>query len=140
MTRYFEDLENGDREYCGHHEIRERDIEEWVAKVELEYQQCTNENGELIAPKQYIRVVCGRILLNTPREIALKGVNEIEKLQYHEQLRPGDVLSVIVEVVNIDLDQDDSHFPTVNIKVTGRNQSDEKVITYFAKAMLEREE
>ncbi|WP_339106227.1 hypothetical protein [Haloterrigena salinisoli] len=140
MTRYFEDLESGTREYCGHHAIRERDIKEWVAKAESEYQQNTNENGELIAPKQYIRAICGRVLLSTPQEIALKGINEIKELEYHEQLRPGDVLSVTIRVVNIDPDQDDSHFPTVDIKVTGRNQSDDEVITYFAKAIVEREE
>ncbi|WP_254612624.1 FAS1-like dehydratase domain-containing protein [Haloterrigena gelatinilytica] len=140
MTRYFEGLESGDREYCGHHAIRERDIEEWVAKAESDCQQNTSENGELIAPKQYIRAICGRILLNTPQEIALKGVNEIEELEYHEQLRSGDVLSVTVRVVNIDPDQDGSHFPTVDITVTGRNQSGDEVITYFAKAIVEREE
>lgn len=139
MTRYFEDLESGDREYCGHHAIRERDIEEWVAKAESECQQDTNENGELIAPKQYIRAICGRILVSKPQEIALKGVNEIEELEHHEQLRSGDVLTVAVRVVNIDPNQDGSHLPAVDMKVTGRNQSDDEVITYFAKAIVERE-
>lgn len=139
MTRYFEDLESGDREYCGHHDIRERDIDEWMAKAESEIQQQTDENGNVIAPKEFVRVLCGRILLQSPREIALRGVNEIEELEWHEPLRSGDVLSVAVEVVNIDSDQDDSHFPTVDIKVIGRNQSDDTVITYYAKAIVERE-
>lgn len=140
MTRYFEDLETGEREYIGHHDIRKRDIEEWAAKVESGNQLDTTENGDLIAPKQYIQALCGRVLLSRPREIALKGVNEIKELEWGTPVRSGDVLSVTAEVVNIDSNQDDSHFPRVDIKITGRNQSDEMVISYLAEAMVEREE
>jgi len=137
MVRYFEDLENGDQEYCGHHRTSESTIKEWVDKLELKIQQPDPDDGECLVPRQYIKACCGHLILTPPQEIAVKAVNEIADLEWHEPLYPGDDLSVMVKVRNVPTNEDKSPIPTIDIEVIGRNQNDEKIITYTAEAMVE---
>jgi acyl dehydratase len=72
--------------------------------------------------------------------VAFLGGRGVDDLRWHRPVRPGDTLSVDVEVVDKRISESDPRRGYVDVDVTGRTPAGDPVVTWRVLGMLRREE
>lgn len=148
MTRYFEDIEIGETYEHGSYEVTEDEIIEFAEQYDPQpfhtdpAAAAESEFGGLAASGWHTAAMCMRLLVETMAnaEWASQGARGVDALRWIQPVRPGDVLSVEVEVVDKQVDDDRPGIGEVDSKLTGYNEDDEAVITWIGLGMVERRE
>lgn len=143
--RYFEDCKVGQTFEFGSHTVTKEGIIEFAEQYDPQSFH-TNEDaaieslfGGLIASGWHTAAICVRMLVDgLLKDMASAGGRGVEELRWHKPVRPGDVLSLRVEIVEKRHSEDDSGLGHVHAKLSAFNQNDEKVISWVLLGMIKQ--
>lgn len=104
--RYFEDVSVGDRHEFGSYEVTKDEIIEFAERYDPQPLHLDEDAaaetvfGGLIASGWHVAAMVGRIIVdNLFEKEAVAGGLGVEEVHWHQPARPGDTLSVALEVV-----------------------------------------
>ena len=144
-TRYFEDFEIGESQEFGTYHVTEAEIVEFAEKYDpqafhVDPAAATDSiYGGLIASGWHTCSMTMRLLVdNLLSETAILGATGVDDLRWRAPVRPGDDLSVSIEVVDTEpaASRRDRGFVKTAIEVT--NQDDDEVLSFIALALFAR--
>lgn len=144
MPRYFEDIDVGERHAFGSRTVTEEAIIDFATRfdpqpIHLDASAAeASAFGGLIASGWHTAAECMRMLVDNLADEAWAGAKGVDELRWIEPVRPGDTLSLEVEVVDKDADGAPAGLGLVEILLTGRNQRDDPVISWLGLALFER--
>lgn len=146
MTRYYDDIEVGETYEHGSCEVEKDDIvafaEEFDPQPFHTDEDAAEETafGGLAASGWHTAAMCMRLLVEVMAEAewASQGARGVDALRWIRPVRPGDTLSIEVEVVDKRVDENDPTIGHVDSKLTGYNQDDEAVISWIGLGMIAR--
>ncbi|MDY6765554.1 MAG: MaoC family dehydratase [Halobacteria archaeon] len=143
---YFEDLEVGEEWEHGSYTLTQEEILEFAERYDPQPFHTDEEAaqdsiyGGLIASGWHTASVAMRMYVEGfLNDTACMGSRGVDKLRWHRPVRPGDTLSVRVEV----LDKEDERNPNlglVHIDIDVENQDDEVVMSMIGLMLMERRE
>ncbi|MFC6725398.1 MaoC family dehydratase [Halobium palmae] len=136
MTLFYEDLTVGDVEEFGAYEVTEEEILAFASKYDPQYFHVDPERareesifGGLIASGWHTGAMTMRMVVDSQfGESATLGAKGIDEVRWHRPVRPGDVLSVRVEILDKESDRPDRG--DVRVGTETRNDDGETVMTY----------
>ena len=147
MTRYFEDIEDGETAAFGTYSVTEAEVRSFAEQYDPQPfhvdPDAADESiyGGLIASGWHTCAMTMRLIVdNLLSEMASRGAMGVDELRWTAPVRPGDDLSVRVEV------QETAPIPNrpgrgrVAAAVTATNQADEPVLSFVAQLMIGRRE
>lgn len=143
MTRYYEDIEVGESEDCGSYTVTKEEIIGFAETYDPQPihvdEEAANDSffGGLIASGWQAAALCMRLTVPQLNERAFVGARGVDDLRWIRPLRPGDTLSVELEVVAKEPD-DNPALGRVNTRTTGYDQNGEAVVTYVGLGLVER--
>lgn len=144
-TRYFEDFEIGESQEFGTYHVTEAEIVEFAEKYDpqafhVDPAAATDSiYGGLIASGWHTCSMTMRLLVdNLLSETAILGATGVDDLRWRAPVRPGDDLSVSIEVVDTEpaASRRDRGLVKTAIEVT--NQDDDEVLSFIALALFAR--
>lgn len=145
-TAYFEDLAVGDRFNLGDYEFTTVEIKSFAEKFDPhsfhldEAEAADSIWGELIASGLHTLSATFRLLHEGPfNEIEVQGGRGIDELRYHRPVKPGDVISGEMEVVQKELPDGGHDGGYVDFNVTVRNQNGATVLTFTTLGLIQRQ-
>jgi len=146
MVRYFDDIEVGETYEHGHQDVTKDEIVEFAEKYDPQPFHVDEDAAEetafggLAASGWHTAAMCMRLLVEVMDEAdwASQGARGVDALRWIRPVRPGDTLSVEVEVVDKRTDEDNPAVGHVDSKLTGYNQDGEAVISWVGLGMVER--
>lgn len=140
--RYWEDIDVGDVHEFGSHEVTETEITAFAEQYDPQPfhvdEELARESafGGLVASGWHTGSLCMRMLVdNYLSESASAGARGIRELTWIEPVRPGDVLSCRLEV--LETEPANERIGNVVNRLTGLVE-DEPVIEWTADSMFER--
>lgn len=142
---YFEDYEVGESFEFGSYTVTKEEIVEFAERYDPQPFH-VNENaalesrfGGLIASGWHTAAICQRLLVDgLIDDMASAGGRGVDELRWRRPVRPGDVLSLRVEIIEKHASEDAQGPGEIHAKVTGINQNDEPVISWVILGMIEQ--
>ncbi|GAB3036012.1 MaoC family dehydratase [Natronobiforma cellulositropha] len=145
-TEYFEDISVGDRRSFGERTITRDDIVEFAREYDPqpihtdEGAAAETMMGGLIASGWHTASVCMRLMIDNMSDRALVAARGIDELRWIRPVRPGDTLTVEVEVLETSAADGRNEIGYVDERLTGYNQDGEAVISWISLEMVSRRE
>ena len=143
---YFEDFDVGETFEFGSYTATEEEIIEFAERYDpqpFHVDENAAQNsifGELIASGWHTAAICQRILVDgIITDMASAGGRGVDELRWHKPVRPGDTLSLQMEIIDKHSSDGDSGLGHINAKLTGFNQNDDPVISWVLLGMIERQ-
>jgi acyl dehydratase len=142
--RYFDDLKVGDRFKSEPLKVTEKQVIEFAHKFDPQMFHLTRKSAErtifkgLIASGWHTAAMTMRLFvqaLNFAEGAIGLGVDE---LRWSNPVRPGDVLQVETEIVNVRPSRSKPNYGIIRLRNVTTNQRGEIVQTMFANAMVPR--
>lgn len=140
--RYFDDLKIGDRFDSQAFAVSEQDIIEFAREfdpqmfhLDAKFAAKTIFDG-LTASGWHTAAITMRLFVQTLNFADGAIGLGVDELRWPTAVRPGDVLRVQTEIVDLRLSRSKAGFGIVRLKNTTRNQNDEIVQTMFASALV----
>ena len=144
MTLYFEDLAVGDEWTSDEYEISQSEIIEFAEQYDPQWfhtdpERAAEESiyGSLIAAGFHTAAISTRLFVDCfLSETATLGGKGIDKLRWHEPVRPDDRLSIHAEIVDCEIETDSRGLADIRIETA--NQEGEIVFSMIALVMFAR--
>lgn len=144
MTLYFEDLAVGDTTTSDEYQITEGEIIEFAEQYDPQWfhtdpERAAEESiyGSIIAAGFHTAAISTRLFVDCfLSETATLGGKGIDKLRWHEPVRPDDQLSITAEILELEADTDSRGVADIRIETT--NQNDDVVFSMIALVMFAR--
>lgn len=147
MTRYFEDFTVGETATFGSYRVTAEEVTEFARAYDPQPFHVDREAaaasiyGGLIASGWHTCAMAMRLIVDhLLAETACLGALGVDDLRFRRPVRPGDELSVRVEVVDTDPNGSQPDRGLVRAGTTVMNQDDEPVLSYEAVLMFARRE
>jgi len=126
MTLYFEDLAVGDTWESDEYEVTESEIIEFAEQYDPQWfhtdpERAAEESiyGSLIAAGFHTAAISTRLFVDCfLSETATLGGKGIDKLRWHEPVRPGDRLSIQAEVLDLETETDSRGLARIRIETS----------------------
>ncbi|HEY1754145.1 MAG TPA: MaoC family dehydratase [Bryobacteraceae bacterium] len=138
MTRYFEDVSVGDRHFAGSVEVTEPEVLAFARAfdpqpIHLDAEAAVRSGYDGIIASGWHTAALVMRLIATARPLGDTEVLglAVENLRWSLPVRPGDTLSVDMEVVYAAPSQSKPRFGIVKYLITTRNQHGETVMTHL---------
>ena len=145
MTRYFEDFSTGDTWTFGPREVTRKEIQEFAQKYDpqpMHTDPSTAAEGPfegLIASGWHTVSLSTRLVVDgLISDMDSRGGLGTDSLRWPNPVRPGDDISVAVEVV--DTEDFDEERGTISFSITTTNQDGETVLSMVVDALFGRRE
>ena len=146
MTIYFEDLAVGDEWTSDAYEITQAEIIEFAEQYDPQWfhtdpERAAEESiyGSLIAAGFHTAAISTRLFVDCfLSDTATLGGKGIDKLRWHDPVRPGDRLSMRAEILDLDVETDSRGLADIRIETS--NQDGEVVFSMIALVMFARSE
>ena len=146
MTLYFEDLAVGDTTTSDEYQITEGEIIEFAEQYDPQWfhtdpERAAEESiyGSIIAAGFHTAAISTRLFVDCfLSETATLGGKGIDKLRWHEPVRPADQLSITAGILELEADTDSRGVADIRIETT--NQDDDVVFSMIALVMFARRE
>ena len=143
LERYLEDLHVGDCFHSGPHEVTAdgiinfgREFDPQVFHLDPEHAQQTIFGG-LVASGWHTAAITMRLLVTCGLNLAGGAVGlGADELRWPRPVRPGDVLRLELEIVDVRLSRSKPDRGTVRLYYVTRNQKNETVMTLMATALV----
>jgi acyl dehydratase len=143
MVRYFEDIELGETHRHGSYDVTEAEIIEFAEQYDPQPFHTDPEAAEetafggLAASGWHTAAMCMRMLVELMDEAdwASQGARGADELRWIRPVRPGDTLTVEVEVVE-KRDGDRPGIGEVDSRMTGYRDGDDPVISWIGLGMV----
>lgn len=146
-TRYYEDFEIGETFEFSSQTLTQEEIVEFAKQFDpqpfhIDEQQAQDSVfGGLIASGWHTAAVCtGLFVDGLVKDTESAGGRGIDELRWHKPVRPGDVLSVQMEIVEKHPSEGIPGVGETHAKITGINQNDEPVVSWTLLGMMKRRE
>jgi len=144
MTIYFEDLAIGDEWMSDKYEVTQAEIIEFAEQYDPQWfhtdpERAAEESiyGSLIAAGFHTAAISTRLFVDCfLSDTATLGGKGIDKLRWHEPVRPGDRLSIQAEILDLDVETDSRGLADIRIETS--NQEGEVVFSMIALVMFAR--
>jgi len=144
MTLYFEDLAAGDEWTSDAYEITQAEIIEFAEQYDPQWfhtdpERAAEESiyGSLIAAGFHTAAISTRLFVDCfLSETATLGGKGIDKLRWHEPVRPGDRLSIRAEILDLDVETESRGLADIQIETS--NDDGEVVFSMIALVMFAR--
>ena len=144
MTLYFEDLAVGDEWTSDTYEITQDEIIEFAEQYDPQWfhtdpERAAEESiyGSLIAAGFHTAAISTRLFVDCfLSDTATLGGKGIDKLRWHEPVRPGDRLSIRAEILELDAETDNRGLADVRIETS--NDDGEIAFSMIALVMFAR--
>lgn len=150
MTRYFEDVEVGDTFEVGEHEMTKAEIVDFAERFDPQPfhvdEEAAEETmfGELVASGVHTLAVCVRLFvtefINPDDGLANMGGLGMDDMRWHEPVRPGDTLTLRIEVLDKTPSSSRSDRGYVEFGRSVVNQDGEEVLTIVSHNVVRRRE
>jgi acyl dehydratase len=144
---YYEDLEVGDVVEHGSKTVTKEEILEFAEQFDpqpfhLDEEAAENSVfGGLAASGWHTASICMRLLVDgVLSEQASQGAAGVDELRWKRPVRPGDTLSIEVEVLSKEPHPRDPTRGRMRTELRGYNQDGEEVISWIGLGMIERRE
>ena len=144
---YYEDIEVGDVTECGSTTVTKEEIIEFAEKFDPQPFHVDEEAAEdtlfggLAASGWHTASLCMRLLVDgVLSEQASQGAAGVDELRWKRPVRPGDTISVEVEVLEKEPHPKDPTRGRMRSELRGYNQDGEEVISWVGLGMVERRE
>jgi acyl dehydratase len=145
MARYYEDTEVGETYETGSYEVTREEIIEFAERYDPQPFHVDEEAAEasqfggLVASGWHTASMCMRLLVDDYlEEETSMGARGVEELRWLRPVRPGDELTVEVEILDKRPSESNPGMGHVRSKLTGYNGDGEAVITWTAEGMIRR--
>lgn len=144
MAQYFEDISVGDSYTTGSYTVTRDEIVRFASQYDpqpmhIDADAATDSVfGGLIASGWHTASVCMRLLVTHLHDRAWVGAKGVDDLRWIEPVRPGDELTVSVEIVDKQPATSLAGVGEVHMRVTGTNQDGHDVVTWVGLALIER--
>ena len=146
MTLYFEELAVGDTWESDEYEVTESEIIEFAEQYDPQWfhtdpERAAEESiyGSLIAAGFHTAAVSTRLFVDCfLSETATLGGKGIDKLRWHEPVRPGDRLSIQAEVLDLRPESDSRGLARIRIETS--NGDGEVALSMIPLVMFARRE
>lgn len=143
--RYFEDLEIGQTFESGSHTVTKEEIIEFAEQYDPQPFHVDENAAQksafegLIASGWHTAAICMRMFVDRFLDnVASAGGRGVDELRWHTPVRPGDVLSFHVEIIEKRSSEDVPGLGHVHARLSGFNQDDEQVISWVLLGMIEQ--
>ena len=144
MTIYFEDLAIGDEWMSDKYEVTQAEIIEFAEQYDPQWfhtdpERAAEESiyGSLIAAGFHTAAISTRLFVNCfLSDTATLGGKGIDKLRWHEPVRPGDRLSIRAEILELEAETDSRGLADIRIETS--NQTGEVAFSMIALVMFAR--
>ncbi|MFQ3476292.1 MaoC family dehydratase [Halonotius sp. F2-221B] len=144
MTLYFEDLAVGDEWTSDDYEITQDEIIEFAEQYDPQWfhtdpERAAEESiyGSLIAAGFHTAAISTRLFVDCfLSDTATLGGKGIDKLRWHEPVRPGDRLSIRAEILELEAETDSRGLADIQIETA--NHDGEVVFSMIALVMFAR--
>ncbi|TQQ82474.1 MaoC family dehydratase [Halonotius roseus] len=141
---YFEDLAVGDEWTSDEYEVTQAEIIEFAEQYDPQWfhtdpERAAEESiyGSLIAAGFHTAAISTRLFVDCfLSETTTLGGKGIDKLRWHEPVRPGDRLSIQAEILDLDVETDSRGLADIRIETS--NQDGEVVFSMIALVMFAR--
>jgi len=145
VNRYLEDVCVGERHDAGSVEVSEAEIVEFARKydpqpmhLDAEFAAHTRFRGLIASGWHTAALVMRQIARARPfGDTEVLGIG-LENLRWHQPVRPGDTLHVVIEVTGVAPSESNPRYGTVRFQITTRNQRGETVMTHSPVCWLPR--
>jgi acyl dehydratase len=146
MVRYYEDIEIGDRLEHGGYTVTKAEIVDFAEQYDPQPfhvdEDAAGESmmGELIASGWHTAAVCMRLFVDRIAETdwEFHVARGIDELRWIRPVRPGDELSIEVEVVDKGPAPDRPGVGEVDTRMTGYRADGDPVISWVGLGMVEQ--
>ena len=146
MTIYFEDLAVGDEWTSDAYELTQAEIIEFAEQYDPQWfhtdpERAAEESiyGSLIAAGFHTAAISTRLFVDCfLSDTATLGGKGIDKLRWHDPVRPGDRLSIRAEILDLDVETDSRGLADIRIETS--NDDGEVVFSMIALVMFARSE
>jgi len=144
---YYEDLEVGDVVEYGSKTVTKSEILEFAEQFDPQPFHLDEEAAEdsvfggLAASGWHTASICMRLLVDgVLSEQASQGAAGVDELRWKRPVRPGDTLSIEVEMLSKEPHPHDPTRGRMRTELRGYNQDGEEVISWIGLGMIERRE
>jgi acyl dehydratase len=144
-TKHFEDYVVGETIEVGSYPVTKEEIIAFAEQYDpqpfhIDENAARNSIfGGLIASGWHTAAICMRMLVeNHLNNVASAGGRGVDELRWHTPLRPGDVLSVRMEIIEKRSLEDVPGLGGVHVRLTGVNQNDERCISLVLRGMIKQ--
>lgn len=141
--RYLEDLKIGDRFESGSYEVTERAIMEFAREFDPQPFHLDRAAAEksvfrgLVASGWHTAAITMRLLVTSDLNIAGGAIGlGVDELRFPRAVRPGDVLRLELEIVEVRESRSKPDRGTARIRYATRNQTGEIVFTQTATVLV----
>lgn len=141
---YYEDVTVGSVRELGETTFSREEILEFAERYDPQPfhldEEAAGESifGGLIASGWHTAAKCMRVFVEGMADGAWQGARGVDELRWIRPVRPGDTVSVTVEVLEKTPHEDHPTLGHVNSRLTGRNQNGEAVITWIGLGLIRR--
>jgi acyl dehydratase len=142
-VRYLEDLHVGDRFESGSYEVTERAIMEFAREFDPQPFHLDRGAAEksvfrgLVASGWHTAAITMRLLVTSGLNLAGGAIGlGVDELRFPLPVRPGDVLRLELEIVDVRESRSKPDRGTARIRYATRNQKDEVVFTQPATVLV----
>jgi len=144
MTIHFEDLAVGDEWTSDTYEITQDEIIEFAEQYDPQWfhtdpERAAEESiyGSLIAAGFHTAAISTRLFVDCfLSDTATLGGKGIDKLRWHEPVRPGDRLSIRADILELEVETDSRGLADIRIETS--NQDGEVAFSMIALVMFAR--
>ena len=144
MTIYFEDLTVGDTWESDEYEVTESEIIEFAEQYDPQWfhtdpERAAEESiyGSLIAAGFHTAAISTRLFVDCfLSETATLGGKGIDKLRWHEPVRPGDRLSIRAEILELEPETESRGLARIRIETS--NQDGDVALSMIPLVMFAR--
>jgi len=144
MTIFFEDLSVGDAWTSDEYEVTQSEIIEFAEQYDPQWfhtdpERAAEESiyGSLIAAGFHTAAISTRLFVDCfLSDTATLGGKGIDKLRWHEPVRPDDRLSIHAEVLEMEIETDSRGLADIRIETS--NQEGDVVFSMIALVMFAR--
>jgi acyl dehydratase len=141
--RYLEDLKVGDRFQSGPYEVTEKAINDFAREFDPQPFHLDRDAakqsvfGGLVASGWHTAAITMRLLVTSDLNLAGGAIGlGVDELRFPRPVRPGDILRLELEVVDVRESQSKPDRGTARIRYATRNQKDEIVFTQTATVLV----
>jgi acyl dehydratase len=143
--RYFEDFQVGEAHETGSHTVSREEILAFARHFDPQSFHLDEEAargsifGGIVASGWHTASICHRLVVeDTLGKAATLGSPGVDELRWVRPVRPGDTLTVRVEVLSLTPSRSKPDRGTIRFRFEVRNQHGEQVMTQIAIAMFAR--
>jgi acyl dehydratase len=143
--RYFEDFQAGEVQETGSHTVSREEILAFARQFDPqpfhldEEAARTSIFGGIVASGWHTASLCHRLIVeNILGKAASLGSPGLDELRWLRPVRPGDTLSVRIEVLSLTPSRSKADRGAIKFRFEVRNQNGEQVMTELATALFAR--